>query len=215
MRADLETELGACEDFLSLLKERAWAEQAYLLFPNREWISERGRFSLSWRAAGGFIADARGDGETYLDYYIPYCWGTIVEDHAMQERLEGLLAALGWREVGPDDRARFFLDGLRVLVLAEDRPAGPVPEWYRSVAERSPEPDELPTRLIDRVHLLARRGQVSQEEFGSLVNAFLVSDDEMEAVVAKVEAARDAGEVLPQVLLPLYTGQIATVRVSP
>jgi hypothetical protein len=200
---DFRPILSASAEFRALVADRAWAEQAYLMFPNRDWRSGDMRFNMSWRSAGEFVAVIRGMGEDYVDYYIPYCWGDLEDDAAMQAKLAELFANLGWTEIGKDDRAELFLAALRLLVLGEDRPRAEVPEWYRGVFERNPEPDAPPVGLTGRVHRLARHGQVSQEEFGSmisaLVDAFTVDHDEWDSIASQVFAAREAGENLPAV----------------
>ncbi|WP_327211227.1 hypothetical protein [Rhizobium leguminosarum] len=200
---DFRPILAASAEFRALIADRAWAEQAYLMFPNREWRSGDKRFNMSWRAAGSFVAATRGAGEDYLDYYIPYCWGDLVDDPAMQARLAELFAALGWKEIGLDDRAELFLDALRLLALSEERPGGEVPDWYRGVFDRDPDPDAPPVGLMGRVHRLARDGRVSQREFDSMisamVDAFTADHGEWNTIVAYVEAARVEGEALPAV----------------
>lgn len=198
-QSDLRPDLLDCDEFRALLADRKWAEQAYLMFPNREWRSGSRRSGLSWRAAGSFVAEARADGEDYMDYYIPYCWGDLVEVPEMQERLADVFASAGWKEVGPDDRAEFFLDGLRLLVSVESRPHGELPDWYRPIAERHSEPEQAPEEFIDRVHYFARKGILTQNEFSSLISAFMISSDDRDAVTRRVTEARDAGEGLPMV----------------
>jgi hypothetical protein len=200
---DFRPILAGCAEFRELIADRSWAEQAYLMFPNREWRAGEMRFGMSWRSAGSFIADTRGEGEEYLDYYIPYCWGDLEDDPAMQARLAELFATLGWKEIVQADRAELFLDALRLLALSEERPRAEVPEWYRGVFERDPAPAAPPVGLMGRVHQLAEQGQVSQTEFDSmisaLIDAFTVDQGEWNSIIALVEVAREAGEYLPDI----------------
>lgn len=203
MWTDLRPVLAACDDFRELVANRAWAEQAYLMFPNRLWRSGGKRFNMSWRAAGTFVADVRGKGETYLDFYIPYCWGTLKDDAPMQDRLAALFAQVGWTEIGEAGRAELFLEALRLIAVCERRPAEGVPDWYRAVHEREPSPSAKPIELIRQVHRLADEGKITSVEFGSVISAiaegFAVGEKEWRLIAAAVQAARLAGEELPAI----------------
>lgn len=50
-------------------------------------------FSVSWRGAGGLVADLRGRGESYLDF----CWDA--ESGVVSERVERLMRSVGLRPV--------------------------------------------------------------------------------------------------------------------
>lgn len=50
-------------------------------------------FVLSWRAAGGMVAELRNRGESYMD------WAVEAESGVISERIRALMAALGLRPV--------------------------------------------------------------------------------------------------------------------
>lgn len=73
------------------IQDESVARAAYAALCNVDWQHEDGsRYSCSWRYAGGLVADMRGLGEDYLDFY---CSGN--EGHVRDDIAEAL-AAYGW-----------------------------------------------------------------------------------------------------------------------
>lgn len=68
-----------------------FAVDVYRALSNVEWRHDDGsRYSCSWRAAGGLVAEIRGKGEDYLDFYCSGSEGTVTDEIA------DALAAHGW-----------------------------------------------------------------------------------------------------------------------
>lgn len=70
---------------------RPFAKAVYAALCNVEWMHEDGtRFATTWRMAGQIVADLRGLGEDYLDFYCGGNEGTIAQSVAVG------LAPFGW-----------------------------------------------------------------------------------------------------------------------
>lgn len=54
-------------------------------------------YSCSWRYAGGLVADIRGGGENYLDFY---CSGN---EGAVTNEVKKAMGKLGWKQLPWDD----------------------------------------------------------------------------------------------------------------
>lgn len=77
--------------------DRAFAGRLYSALCNVEWRHDDGsRYSCSWRSAGGLVAEMRGEGEDYMDFY---CGG---REGAVDEDIADALEAHGWRGKGCD-----------------------------------------------------------------------------------------------------------------
>lgn len=72
-----------------------FAREVYASLCNMQWQRDgmEEPVSLSWRAAGGVVADLVGRGECYLDYY---CSGN---EGVVSERVREALGGLGWTPV--------------------------------------------------------------------------------------------------------------------
>ena len=77
MKPDLEEELYQHEWFLKKVREdKRYAQNLYSAFCNMRWqklevlpILKDDYWSCSWRYAGGLVAEIRGNGEDYMDWY--------------------------------------------------------------------------------------------------------------------------------------------------
>jgi hypothetical protein len=92
--------VNALEGALQALAENvaadeSFAHELYASLCNMRWERNdmRAPVSISWRCAGGIVADLAGRGGCYLDYY---CSGNEGE---VSERVRAALAALGWSPV--------------------------------------------------------------------------------------------------------------------
>jgi hypothetical protein len=75
---DLQEEIKDCSWIMAKIQaeDRRYAQNLYAAWCNMQWckremwpvLSER-YWSASWRGAGGIVADLRGKGEDYMDYY--------------------------------------------------------------------------------------------------------------------------------------------------
>jgi len=70
---------------------RELATEIYRALCNVDWFHEDGsRFGCTWRSAGATVAELRGEGEDYLDYY---CSGN---EGYVADSVSGPLAERGW-----------------------------------------------------------------------------------------------------------------------
>ena len=84
--------------------DREFAVELYAALCNAEWRHDDGAgwSGGTWRYVGGLVADLRGRGEGYLDFYCSGGEGEITD------RVAEAMAVLGWRGVG---------HGARLLVI--------------------------------------------------------------------------------------------------
>jgi len=89
--AAFEEALRTHPDAQAFLSDRAAAVRLYRALCNRAWAGPDGRvLTVSWRAAAGVVARARGKGEDYLDFYLSGGEGEVASD------VQFLLGVLGW-----------------------------------------------------------------------------------------------------------------------
>ena len=78
MPYDLVEEIRACPEIMAKLQQenRYYAQNLYCAWSNMQWckremwpVLKEEYWSASWRAAGGIVAELRGKGEDYMDYY--------------------------------------------------------------------------------------------------------------------------------------------------
>ena len=72
----MDFDMCQCPDIVTKVRaSEAYAQNLYAAMCNREWqhqdiwcLLRNDRWSCSWRAAGGIVADIRGEGD-YMDWY--------------------------------------------------------------------------------------------------------------------------------------------------
>lgn len=78
MKYDLVEEIKACPEIMAKLQQenRYYAQNLYCAWSNMQWckremwpVLKEEYWTASWRAAGGIVAELRGQGEDYMDYY--------------------------------------------------------------------------------------------------------------------------------------------------
>lgn len=78
MQYDLVEEIKACPEIMAKIRQedRYYAQNLYCAWSNMQWckrelwpILKEEYWTASWRAAGGIVAELRGKGEDYMDYY--------------------------------------------------------------------------------------------------------------------------------------------------
>jgi hypothetical protein len=76
MDKDLYEDLEACDWFRQKIQDKTYAQNVYAALCNMRWqptevwpVLKDEYWSCSWRSAGGIVADLRGSGEDYMDYY--------------------------------------------------------------------------------------------------------------------------------------------------
>ncbi len=86
------------------LEEQKYADYFYLALCNNVWRKDEKEVTFSFREAGGVVADLRGRGEDYMNFYCYIGEETVVVDGVPTPISEGYvsseiradLAALGW-----------------------------------------------------------------------------------------------------------------------
>jgi hypothetical protein len=92
---DLERDLRALAGRAG--RDDAFADELYCALCNADWVHDDGtEWRGSWRHAGGVVAELRGKGEGYLDFY---CSPSGAEG-TISERVGAAMAALGWHGTG-------------------------------------------------------------------------------------------------------------------
>lgn len=111
---DLATDMASALWFITKLADKRYAQNLYAALCNNDFqkqdawqVLKNSTWACSWRSAGGIVADLRGSGEDYLDYY---CSGigdglgngdadrTIgyVSEGTVTDEIEQDLLKLGW-----------------------------------------------------------------------------------------------------------------------
>lgn len=108
---NLETDIRACAWMLKKVQDReTYAQNLYAAMcnnvfqPNQVWPRLRDEYwSCSWRAAGGIVADLRGQGD-YIDWYCSGIMGVgetdsfmgYVSESTITDEIRQDLFAIGW-----------------------------------------------------------------------------------------------------------------------
>lgn len=111
---DLEDDMKAAEWFVTKVRDsKSYAQNVYAALCNMQWQRRevmpilRGSFwSISWRGAGGLVADLRQCNEDYMDWYCSGMSGNdgYVGEGFVTEEIEYDLGLLGWQPVPwPED----------------------------------------------------------------------------------------------------------------
>ncbi len=191
---NLEADLARDEALRRRLADEAFADVLYAYLKNGEFWKEGGdRISvIGLSSGGGLVANLRGHGDTYIDYYPRGGIGPVTEtvrearrklgkpemspaEASVQEKkvawfdeITDTLRALGWRRATAEDKAMAAAFTRRDLTLWEQRPAAETPEWATKL--RPPGPQR------GRVILRAQSGQMTdaqRERHEEIVNQSL------------------------------------------
>ena len=117
---NLEKDIRACEWMLKKVQDReTYAQNLYAAMcnnvfqPNQVWPRLKDEYwSCSWRAAGGIVADLRGQGD-YIDWYCSGIFGAgeadsfqgYVSESTVTDEIRQDLFAIGWTvEPYPEDK---------------------------------------------------------------------------------------------------------------
>lgn len=101
----LDRDIADSPIMLEKVKNDIYAQNLYAALCNMKWRkpsdSSTGFFSVTWRTAGGIVADLRNNNETYIDWY---CSGIALNTGEVPEgtvtiEIEQDLASLGWFSV--------------------------------------------------------------------------------------------------------------------
>ena len=120
MKYELDQEIAATPELVAKIKSREdYAQNLYAAFCNMRWqktemwpVLTDELWSVSWRAAGGVVAELRGQGD-YLDWYCSGIWGgdwgkglvnpEYVEESVVTDEIREDLRRLGWHPVPWED----------------------------------------------------------------------------------------------------------------
>ena len=99
----LERDLSNSPLIMKKIKNEIYAQNLYAAMCNMRWLKKSapsvGIYAVTWRTAGGIIADLRGNGGTYLDWYCsgigPKLEGEVSEG-TVTEEIRQDLSTLGW-----------------------------------------------------------------------------------------------------------------------
>jgi len=72
IRFNLQSEIHDCPVIMDKLQDDEYAQKMYAAFCNVLWYklnAEPNEWTVSWRTAGGIVAELRSKNEDYLDFY--------------------------------------------------------------------------------------------------------------------------------------------------
>ena len=95
MKHDLYQEIIDCQWIKDKIRtDPSYAQNLYAAWCNMQWqkidvmpILKDEYWSVSWRGAGGIIADIRGGGEDYMNYYCSGMGGLASYDYAEGQKM--------------------------------------------------------------------------------------------------------------------------------
>jgi hypothetical protein len=154
-RPNLEYDLARDLTFRSRLVDEEFADTLYAYLKNGEFWKQDGEriWSIGLSSAAGLVANLRGFGDTYIDYYPHGGSGPVSEEARAARRSMGrpelspdeaavqdkkiawfneiteILRSMGWRRATSEDFAAAAVATRRDLASWEWRPASATPEW--------------------------------------------------------------------------------------
>jgi len=167
---DLECDLWKSPSVREECQDQGFAMALYEALVSRNWRQiDGGIWHCTNRNAGAIVAEIRGRGENYHDYY----WRGLPELAAGYEaEVETAIAQIGWFPLDDTQLHAAEANVERLLNKWETRPMATRPGWYVDV--RVPRNKVRSTRvgnLIDRIHMLTADGKLSQSEWHEIFDA--------------------------------------------
>jgi len=164
---DLEVGIFRSSELRSLLSDHRIASGLYQLFKWGTWHKrDEAIWQCSTRAAGRIVANLRGKGEYYLDYYTAH----VPQEIAGHRQLaEAAIQHLGWQKMHFENFESIEALAMSCFALWEPRAEAPTPTWYRQ--SRVPRNAIASTRagvILSRMDALAKSGRISKEEWQAL-----------------------------------------------
>jgi hypothetical protein len=191
--ANLEFDLAHAHDLRGLLSDERVADALYAYLQNGEFFKEGG--DRIWQCGlsntAGLVANLRGHGDTYTDYYPHGPSEPTLPTHT--DEIIKKLTALGWRKATAGDRAVAAEATRREIASWEMRPEASIPDWaaeFQAAAVRDPRFLDRHHRgeqleLMRRLHVLAVSGRISESEFRStLARIYVVPNSPASRIVA-------------------------------
>lgn len=107
----LEEQLADSQTISSKVKSsEVYAQNLYAALCNMQWRKEsdlsQGLFAVTWRTAGGIVANLRGNDGSYLDWYCSGIGPTLegeVSEGTVTEEIQKDLLELGWQPISYDE----------------------------------------------------------------------------------------------------------------
>jgi hypothetical protein len=158
---NLEADLAHDDALRRRLADEAFADVLFAYLRNGEFWKEGGEriWSIGHSSAGALVANLRGHGDIYTDYY-PFGGA---EKAAVQEKMAtwsaeitSMLQVLGWRRATVEDKTVAATYTRRDLASWEERPAGETPAWATKLRP--------PSAQRGRVILRAQSGQMTDQQ---------------------------------------------------
>jgi hypothetical protein len=191
---DLEVDLAQHGELRRRLANERFADVLYAYLKNGEFWKEGGEqiCLIGLSSGGGLVANLRGHGDTYIDYYPRGGEGPVTEtmrqarrslgapemspeEAAVQEQklawfseITEILRTIGWRRATAEDKAAAAAFTRRDLALWEQRPEASRPEW----AQRFVEPKAQGLRVV-RQGLREKMTEQQRREHDELVSGTL------------------------------------------
>jgi len=117
-------------------------------------------YSMSWRFIGGLIADIRGIGESYIDFYLDDAEFTE-QDTA---RVEAFLDELGWHKLSQAEINANHVKAMELLQEIEARPVGAIPVADRINLNIDRSKVVTPEGATGRMHIASIDGKATAAE---------------------------------------------------
>jgi hypothetical protein len=200
------------------LLDEDFADALYAYLQNREFFKEGGdRIWLNGQSElAGFVANLRGQGDVYTDYYphggqlprseSPYAMRAnpqLTPEEALREealtsrvsQVKIILSELGWRLPTAEDRNVAGAAARRDLAAWEARPAGAAPDWVAKIqAPRPPPPgairlrSKLPGQMTDAESDRDREiaTQALPKRLHALATSGRITEDEYREMVGRI-----------------------------
>lgn len=183
---DMGLDILGSPEAASAAADGGFAQALYAAMCNRQWRRADGtgeRWACSWRGAGGIVAELRGRGEIYVDWYCsgisdvdlepadapPPAAERPVPEGTVRDDVRDLLGRLGWRPVTDEEVAADHAAATARIRELEALPPGGRPAWYR-VPGAPARRHRRGRPWSDRLHDLAATGRVSEPEFDAITD---------------------------------------------
>lgn len=200
------------------LLDEDFADALYAYLKNEQFFKEGGEriWSNGLSGTAGFVANLRGQGDVYTDYYphggqlprseLPYLArmnpGLTPEEALREEALTNrvsevktILAELGWRRATAEDRNAAAVATRRDLASWEARPEGMTPRWVAKIQTPPPPPPgairilkKLPSQMTDAE--LERDREIATgalpKRLRALATSGRITEDEYREMVARI-----------------------------
>ena len=177
-RGGLEDDIEAHPKGVELLRDDGFAGALNEYMKNKDFRRDGesdGKWGLSFRSIAGMIAEIRGIGESYTDFYP---WGV---DHTETDtrRVEAFIAELGWHAMTSEEIAADHSKAMEMLEEIEKRDEGVVPKSERVGIDYESRPRRDRGKPSDRMHAASASGRATAEEHNRFFSLYDSETDMM------------------------------------